>query len=63
MNMKLAYSDLDAINREVPEYLMAALRKTTKRGKPFLVEWRQAEAKTSCWQDDSGAGCGCGPVE
>jgi hypothetical protein len=62
-HMKLPYSNSNEINPEVAEDLIGALKNTTKRGKPFLVEWRHPEAKASCWQDDSGAGCGCGPVE
>ncbi len=53
----------NATNREVAEDSIVALKDTTNRGKPFLVEWRQPEAKASFWQGDSGAGCGCGPVE
>jgi hypothetical protein len=61
--MTPAYSKSNATNREVAEDLIATLKDATKRGKPFLVEWRQPEAKASWGQGDSGAGCGCGPVE
>lgn len=60
MDMKLAYSNSNVINREVAD---GALKNTTKRDKPFVVEWRQCDAKASSWQSDSEAGCGCGPVE
>jgi hypothetical protein len=56
-------SNSNATDREVAEDLIVALKNTTIRGKPFLVEWRQPDANDSCWQGDSGAGCGCGPVE
>jgi hypothetical protein len=56
-------SNSNATDREVAEDLIVALKNTTNRGKPFLVEWRQPEAKASFWQGDSGVGCGCGPVE
>jgi hypothetical protein len=56
-------SNSNATNHEVAENLTAALKSTTEHGQPFLVEWRQPEAKDSGWEGDSGAGCGCGPVE
>jgi hypothetical protein len=56
-------SNSNATNREVAEDLIIAPKSTTKREKPFSFEWRQPEAKASFWQGDSGAGCGCGPVE
>jgi hypothetical protein len=63
VDMTPAYSNSIATNREVAEDLTIAEKNTTQHGKPFLVEWRQPEGKASFWQGDSGAGCGCGPVE
>jgi hypothetical protein len=43
------------------ENVMAALRTAKEQGRPYVIKWRQSDAKASHLPED--AGCGCGPVE
>jgi hypothetical protein len=56
-------SNSSATKRQAAEDVTVALKNATNLNKPFLVEWRQPDVTASFWQGDSGAGCGCGPVE
>jgi len=61
--MKVSLIDAEAsqANCGTAENAIASLKTAKGQGKPYLIEWRQSEAKASHLQGD--AGCGCGPVE
>jgi hypothetical protein len=56
-------SNSNETNRDSSKDAIVARKNMSKSGQPFLVEWRRPEINASSWQGDSGAGCGCGPVE
>jgi hypothetical protein len=61
MNVSLIDAEASQPNCETAEYAIAALKTAKEQGKPYLIEWRQSDAKAFDLQGD--AGCGCGPVE
>jgi hypothetical protein len=56
-------SNSNQTDRDSTKDAIVALKNMSKSGQPFLVEWRRPETNASSLQGDSGAGCGCGPVE
>ena len=61
--MKVGLIDGDASqpSHGTGENVVAALTTGKEKGRPYVIEWRQSDAKASHLQED--AGCGCGPVE